>query len=142
MTSPLRVLALALALGAGVPGGVAAGEDAAPARFRSEGLERRTPGMVVFKSRWDPGVLELRDDLVRWTDRVNPGKNLVLSVRRLLGHELVCRGEAGRCTEWRLLTKTETYVFREAPSAGGATLRRAFDALRGAYADVPSSEKR
>jgi len=117
-------------------------EDA-PAPFRWEGLARRNPGIVILRSRWNPGVLELRDDLVRWTDRVNPGKNLVLPVRRLTGHALVCLGGAAApCTEWRVATKTETYVFRELPSAGGASLRRAFDALRAAYADVPSAEKR
>jgi hypothetical protein len=121
---------------------VSAAEDA-PAPFRWEGLVRRNPGIVIFRSRWNPGVLELRDDLVRWTDRTNPGKNLVLPVRRLTGHTLVCRGGAAApCTEWRVATKTETYVFRESPPEGGATLRRAFDALRGAYADVPSAEER
>jgi hypothetical protein len=115
----------------------------APAPFRWEGLTRRNPGLVLFRSRWDPGVLELRDDLVRWTDRANPGKNLVLPVRRLTAHVLRCRGAADApCTEWRVSTKNETYVLREAPPAGGTTLRRAFDALRGTYPDVPSSEER
>lgn len=118
------------------------GQEAA-APFRWEGLVRRNPGIVLFRSRWDPGILELRDDLVRWTDRVNPGKNLVLPVRRLTGHVLKCgRGSRAACTEWRVSTRTETYVFRESPPAGGAALRRAFDALRAAYADVPSSEAR
>jgi hypothetical protein len=55
----------------------------------------------------------------------------------------VCRGPApAPCTEWRVATKTETYVFREVPPAGGAALQRAFDALRGAYADVPANEER
>ena len=117
--------------------------EEAPAPFRWEGFARRNPGIVIFRSRWNPGVLELRDDLVRWTDRGDPGKNLVLPVRRLTGHTLVCRGgAAAKCTEWRVATKTEEYVFRELPPAGGASLRRAFDALRGAYADVPSNEAR
>jgi hypothetical protein len=121
---------------------VAAAEEA-PLGFRWEGLARRNAGIVLFRSRWDPGVLELRDDLVRWTDRTNPGKNLVLPVRRLTGHTLVCRGGAGApCTEWHVATRTETFVFREVPPAGGDALRRAFAALRGAYADVPSGEKR
>ncbi len=121
---------------------LAAAQDAS-SPFRWEGLARRNPGFVLFRSRWDPGALELRDDLVRWTDRANPGKNLVLPARRITGHALVCRGGAAApCTEWRVSTKTETYVFRELPSAAGAALRRAFDALRGAYADVPSEELR
>ncbi|MBK9061670.1 MAG: hypothetical protein IPL89_00460 [Acidobacteria bacterium] len=121
---------------------MALAEDA-PAPFRWEGFARRNPGIVIFRSRWNPGVLELRDDLVRWTDRGDPGKNLVLPVRRLTGHTLVCRGGADApCTEWRVATKTEDYIFREVPPAGGASLRRAFDALRGAYADVPSAEER
>ncbi|HQQ77301.1 MAG TPA: hypothetical protein PLB01_08085 [Thermoanaerobaculia bacterium] len=132
-----RALA-ALFLLATVP---AAGD--APTPFRWEGLVRRNPGIVIFRSRWNPGVLELKDDLLRWTDRTDPGKNLVLPVRRLTQHTLVCRGgPAAACTEWRVATKIETYVFREAPPEGGASLRRAFDALRGAYADVPSSEER
>lgn len=80
---------------------------------------------------------------MRWTDRKDPGKSLVLPVRRLTGHELKCPGgPAAPCTEWRLSTRTDTYVFREVPPAGGEALRRAFDALRGAYADIPSSEER
>lgn len=127
---------------AALAGGAARAEDA-PAPFRWEGLARRNPGLVVFRSRWNPGVLELRDDLVRWTDRTNPGKNLVLPVRRLTGHTLVCRGKPPEaCTEWRLGTKTETYVFREVAPEGAGALRRAFDALRAAYADVPSNEER
>lgn len=111
--------------------------------FRWEGLARRNPGLVLFGSRWKPGVLELRDDLVRWTDRKDPGKNLVLPVRRLTGHALKCPGGvAAPCTRWRVSTRTETYVFREVSPAGGVALRRAFDALRGAYPDLPSSEER
>jgi hypothetical protein len=120
----------------------AAAEDA-PAPFRWEGLARRNAGVVLFRSRWDPGLLELRGDLLRWTDRANPGKNLVLPVRRLTHHALLCRGgPPSPCTEWRVSTKTEAYVFREAPPAGGRTLRRVFDALRGAYGEVPSAEER
>lgn len=126
---------------AALAAGPARAEDA-PAPFRWEGLARRNPGLVVFRSRWNPGVLELRDDLVRWTDLTNPGKNLVLPMRRLTGHTLVCRGKLpAPCTEWRLGTKTETYVFREVAPAGAGALRRAFDALRATYADVPSSEE-
>lgn len=117
--------------------------EEAPAPFRWESLVRRNPGIVVFRSRWNPGVLELRDDLVRWTDRTNPGKNLVLPVRRLTGHALVCRGKPpAPCTEWHLATKVETYVFREAGPPGAGALRRAFDAVRGTYPDIPSSEER
>jgi hypothetical protein len=113
-----------------------------PMPFRWEGLARRNPGLVLFRSRWNPGVLELKDDLIRWTDRRDPGKNLVLPVRRLTGHALKCpRGVAVPCTEWRVSTRAETFVFREVPPAGGSALRRAFDALRGAYADLPSSEE-
>jgi hypothetical protein len=55
----------------------------------------------------------------------------------------VCRGEPpAPCTEWRLGTKTETYVFREAAPEGAGALQHAFDALRAAYADVPSNEER
>jgi hypothetical protein len=125
------------------PGAAPEAPPAAPAPFLWEGLARRNPGLVLLRSRWDPGVLELRDDLVRWADRGNPGKNLVLPARRLTGHAIRCRGAAGApCTEWRLSTKGETYVFREVPPAGGETLRRVFDALRGAYPGVPSDEER
>ena len=132
-----------LAFLASAAAGPAAAEEKAPAPFRWEGLARRNPGLVAFRSRWDAGVLELKDDLVRWTDARDPGKNLVLPVRRLASHALVCPGGAEKpCTEWKLATKTETYVFREDPPAGGAALRRVFEALRGAYAELPSAETR
>jgi hypothetical protein len=138
----IRALALLAALAALARPG-AAQQASEPAPFRWERLARRNPGLVLFRSRWNPGVLELKDDLVRWTDRADPGKNLVLPVRRLTRHALKCPGGvAAPCTEWRVSTRTETYVFREAPAAGGTALRRAFDALRGAYADVPSAEER
>ena len=137
LTVPVTALLAALAW----PG--AAQPAPEPSSFRWEGLARRNPGIVLFRSRWNPGVLELKDDLVRWTDRKDPGKNLVLPVRRITGHALKCpAGPAAPCTEWRVSIRTETYVFRETPSADGSALRRAFDALRGAYADVPSSETR
>lgn len=136
----LNALGLLAVLAAGAR---AAPPDAAPgpSTFRWEGLQRRNPGLVVFRSRWDGGTLELRDDLLRWADRKDAGKNLVLPVRRLAGHTLVCRGGAP-CSEWRVSTKTDVYVFREAPPSSGAVLRRVFDALRAAYADVPSEETR
>jgi hypothetical protein len=138
-----RLSVPALALLAALPWLGAAQPPPEPAPFRWEGLARRNPGLVIFGRRWNPGVLELKDDLVRWTDRRDSGKNLVLPVRRLTGHTLTCPGGlAAPCTEWRVSTHAETYVFREVPPAGGAALRRAFAALRGAYADLPSSEER
>jgi len=109
--------------------------------FRWPGLLRRNPGVVLFRSRWDAGVLELRNDLLRWADPRDPGKNLVLPVRRLLKHELVCPKAGAPCTEWRVATRTETYVFRARAAGTDAELRSAFDALRAAY-DVPSKETR
>jgi hypothetical protein len=143
LARPPVLALLALLASAAPPGAAQETPPAAPAPFRWEGLARRNPGLVLFRSRWDAGVLELRDDLVRWADRVNPGKNLVLPVRRLTGHAIRCHGAPGTpCTEWRLSTKNETYVFREVPPAGGEVLRRVFDALRGAYPGVPSDEER
>lgn len=138
----LRLLALAALLAsAAVAGPPAAPVASAP--FRWEGLARRNPGLVLFRSRWDAGTLELRDDLLRWSDSKDPGKNLILPMRRLTRHVLRCPGEPpAACTEWRVSTRTDVYVFREAPPAGGAVLRRAFDAVRAAYADIPSSEER
>ncbi len=139
MRPPLPAI-LALAACAAVAAPRAAAQSAPEAAgLKWEGLVRRNPGLVLFRSRWDPGTLELRDDLLRWADRRNPGKNLVLPMRRLTSHALVCpRGPDAPCLEWRVSTKTETYVFREEPPASGAVLRRVFDALRAAYADVPS----
>ncbi len=116
--------------------------QAAPADgFRWEGLARRNPGLVLFRSRWDAGVLELRNDLLRWADARDPGKNLVLPVRRLVKHEIVCPRPGAPCTEWRVATRTETYVFRARAAGADAELKSAFDALRAAY-DVPSGETR
>src|SRR5512135_1172519 len=42
---------------------------------RWDGLTRRNTGIVLFKSRWDPGVLEFKDGSLRWVDSRDAGKN-------------------------------------------------------------------
>ena len=47
--------------------------------MRWEGLARRNGGVVMLKSRWDPGVLEFKDEALRWTDARDASKNVLLT---------------------------------------------------------------
>ncbi|HEV8268711.1 MAG TPA: hypothetical protein VGR00_10770, partial [Thermoanaerobaculia bacterium] len=41
---------------------------AADANRKWEGLARRNSGVVIFKSRWDVGTLEFKEETFRWVD--------------------------------------------------------------------------
>jgi len=56
---------------------------AAEANRRWEGLARRNGGVVVFKSRWDVGVLEFKEETVRWVDAKDSAKNLLIPARSI-----------------------------------------------------------
>ena len=62
---------------------------------RWEGLARRNSGVVLFKSRWDPGVLEFKDGAVRWTDAKDTAKNLLIPVEQMREQQLTCLKRPG-----------------------------------------------
>ncbi len=88
---------------------------------RWEGLVRRNSGVVLFKSRWDPGVLEFKDETLRWTDARDASKNVLLTAKQMTEQQLTCLKKAGgnECFEWVVKTKGQEYRFRDISWAQG-----------------------
>lgn len=107
-----------------------------PAPSRWEGLERRIPGIVLFKKRWDRGTLAVKDGTVAWVDARDEAKNVLVPVGALAGQALSCGPKGAACT-WTLRTKRTEYVFREEDGSG--RLEAAYSALLGLRPDVPST---
>ncbi len=79
-----------------------------------EGLARRNSGVVLFKSRWDPGILEVKDETLRWTDSKDVSKNLLVPLKSLTEQQLTCLKKSGgnECFEWVAKTRTDEFRFR------------------------------
>lgn len=108
----------------GAPGATAGAPAAVPApppapvpanTARWEGLTKRNSGVVIFKSRWDPGVLEFKEDTLRWTDGRDAKKNVLLTAKQITEQQLTCLKKAGgnECFEWVVKSKNEEYRFRD-----------------------------
>jgi hypothetical protein len=82
---------------------------------RWEGLARRNSGVVLLKSRWDPGVLEFKDETLRWTDARDASKNVLLTAKQMTEQQLTCLKKSGgnECFEWVIKTKGQEYRFRD-----------------------------
>jgi hypothetical protein len=82
---------------------------------RWEGLARRNGGVVIMKSRWDGGVLEFKEDTLRWTDGRDAKKNVLLTSKQITEQQLTCLKKAGgnECFEWVVKTKNQDYRFRD-----------------------------
>ena len=83
--------------------------------MRWEGLARRNSGVVLLKSRWDPGVLEFKDETLRWTDARDASKNVLLTAKQMTEQQLTCLKKPGgnECFEWVVRTKGQEYRFRD-----------------------------
>jgi hypothetical protein len=83
--------------------------------MRWEGLARRNSGVVLLKSRWDPGVLEFKDETLRWTDARDASKNVLLTAKQMTEQQLTCLKKPGgnECFEWVVKTRGQEYRFRD-----------------------------
>lgn len=82
---------------------------------RWEGLSKRNSGVVLFKSRWDSGVLEFKEDTLRWTDARDSSKNVLLTAKQISEQQLTCLKKAGgnECFEWVVKSKDGQHRFRD-----------------------------
>lgn len=82
---------------------------------RWDGLTRRNPGIVILKSRWDPGVLEFKDGSLRWQDSKDSGKNVLLPMAQMTEQQVTCLKKAGgnECFEWVVKSRSDEYRFRD-----------------------------
>lgn len=110
---------------------------------RWDGLARRNAGMVLFKSRWDPGILEFRDGALRWTDAKDTGKNVVIPAEQLREQQLTCLKKPGdnECFEWVAKTRRDEYRFRDVAWEQGRneTVQDVFDFFRSSYPNLIAS---
>ncbi len=90
----------------------------APGADRSwDGLVRRSPGVVLFRNRWEPGKLSFLEDEIRWLDAGDAARNLVLPLAKIQEQFLVCPDDAssdGACFEWGVKTADAEFRFRDA----------------------------
>lgn len=93
--------------------GMPAATSATTARW--EGLSKRNGGVVIFKSRWDTGALEFKEDTLRWTDARDASKNVLLMAKQITEQQLTCLKKPGGndCFEWVVKAKGQEYRFRD-----------------------------
>jgi hypothetical protein len=111
---------------------------------RWEGLARRNGGVVVFKSRWDPGVLEFKENSLRWTDGHDATKNVLLTAKQITEQQLTClkKPETNECFEWVVKSKGQEYRFRDIAWEQGenAKVEEVFKFMKTLYPSLVSSQ--
>lgn len=111
---------------------------------RWEGLARRNSGVVLLKSRWDPGVLEFKDETLRWTDARDAAKNVLLTAKQMTEQQLTCLKKSGgnECFEWVVKTKGQEYRFRDIAWAQGenAKVTELFAYFKARYPSLVASQ--
>lgn len=116
---------------------------AAEANRRWEGLARRNSGVVLFKSRWDVGTLEFKEETLRWVDAKNAGKNVLVAGRQMTEQYLTCLKKSGgnECFEWGFKTKDGDYKFRDVSWEQGENKKplEIFEFMKAIYPNLVSS---
>jgi len=112
---------------------------------RWDGLTRRNSGLVLLKDRWDAGVLEFKDESLRWMDSRDAGKNVLLPAVQVTEHQLTCLKKSGgnECFEWVVKTRSEEYRFRDVGWRQGenAKVEELFEFFNSAYPNLISSRR-
>ncbi|MEO8587686.1 MAG: hypothetical protein ABI584_16085 [Acidobacteriota bacterium] len=112
---------------------------------RWDGLARRNSGIVIFKSRWDPGYLEFKDQTFRWVDSKDASKNVLLPIAQVTEQQLACLKKPGgnECFEWVVKTRSDEYRFRDIAWQQGedAKAEEIFAYLSGLYPNLISSRR-
>lgn len=110
---------------------------------RWDGLALRNSGIVILKSRWDPGALEFRESSLRWIDSKRTEKNLLIPFVQITEQQLTCLKKSGgnECFEWVVMTRNEDYRFRDVSWKQGENekILDIFDFFREDYPNLISS---
>ena len=111
---------------------------------RWDGLSKRNGGIVLLKSRWDTGVLEFKDETLRWTDSRDSSKNALLTARQITEQQLTCLKKAGgnECFEWVVKSKDQEHRFRDVGWRQGenAKPQEVFKFMKTLYPNLVSSQ--
>jgi hypothetical protein len=127
-----------------VPSVPAAPSLAAQADRSWDGMVRRSPGVVVFKSPWQQGSLTFRAETLSWRDAGDESKNVVLAAKAIREHFLVCPKGASSdesCFEWGVRTADAEFRFRDVAWERGDSVkpRELFSFLEALYPDLPKA---
>jgi hypothetical protein len=141
-----ETLITSITLGRSAAGAAASAAPMAPGPpepRRWDGLARRNGGGVLLKSRWDSGMLELKEGSLRWVDSRQTGKNLLVPVAQITEQQLTCLKKVGgnECFEWVMKTRNEEYRFRDATWRQGenSKVQDLFDTFHADYPNMISS---
>lgn len=112
-----------------------------------EGMVHRAPGVVLFRSPWEQGMLSFRGETLVWTDASDEARSFVLPAARIVEQFLLCpkdAGSDGECFEWGVKTADGEHRFR---SVGwernpGTKPRELFDFVQAIYPDLPAERYR
>lgn len=106
-----------------------------------DGIVRRSPGVVLFRNRWEQGSLAFRAETLIWRDAGDESKSFALAATAIREHFLVCPKDASSdeaCFEWGVKTVDTEFRFRDVAweRASSAKPRELFAFLEALYPDL------
>ena len=112
--TPAPAVAGGAAAAVPMPSAIPTALPAPPTTAHWDGLARRNSGVVLLKSRWDPGILVVKDGTLQWTDSKDTAKNLNIPLKSLTEQRLTCLKKSGgnECFEWVAKTHSDEFRFR------------------------------
>ncbi|MCL4807152.1 MAG: hypothetical protein KJ062_05070 [Thermoanaerobaculia bacterium] len=147
--APLPAAAPGVAAAPPVPAApaVATPGVAAQADRSWEGIVRRAPGVVLFRSPWEEGVLSFREGTLRWADASDPARSFAVPATEILEQFLVCPKDAdsdGACFEWGVKTASGEHRFRDAgwERSGSTKPRELFEFMQAIHPDLATERYR
>lgn len=109
-----------------------------------QGMARRNGGLVVFKSRWDVGALEFKEETIFWKDAKDPKKNVFVPMMQVAEQFIVEEKKGGGNVpfEWGFRSKSgDEYRFRDQGWQKGdnTSVKEIFKLLKDGYPALVSS---
>jgi hypothetical protein len=132
---------------AGVAPAVASPSLAARADRSWEGMVHRAPGVVLFRSPWEQGMLSFRGEALAWTDASDEARSFVLPAAGIVEQFLVCPKDAGSdgdCFEWGVKTAGAEHRFRAVgwERSGSTKPRELFEFMQAIYPELATERYR
>jgi hypothetical protein len=112
-----------------------------------EGMVHRAPGVVLFRSPWEQGMLSFRGEALVWTDATDEARNFALPGAGIVEQFLVCPKDAdsdGACFEWGVKTADAEHRFRAAgwERSGSTKPRELFEFMQAIYPGLATERYR
>lgn len=112
-----------------------------------EGMVHRGPGVVLFRSPWEQGMLSFRGEALVWTDASDETRSFVLPAAGIVEQFLVCPKDAGSdgdCFEWGVKIAGAEHRFRAVgwERSGSTKPRELFEFMQAIYPEPPTERYR